>query len=176
MELLDASVAVATTGGPSMEIETVTESGSVAAEAWKHFGPFENVSGTFRVEMTGTNDADLYVREGAQPTTSTYDARPYTGSSNESIAIEVAGSYYVSVRGYSAATFAITFTISGGTLKVAGSPELEHVFAIACSPETRPRASWPRRRSLRGPSFRGRSPNSSGPPPARRPGSRRRRW
>ncbi|MEO2004521.1 MAG: PPC domain-containing protein, partial [Candidatus Poribacteria bacterium] len=43
--------------------------------------------------------------------------------SNESIAIEGAGSYYVSVRGYSAATFdlTITFTTSGGTS--GGTPE-----------------------------------------------------
>ncbi len=116
-ELLDASLAPTTTGGGSTEMATVNESGSVARTAWEHFGPFENVSGTFRVEMTGTGDADLYVREGAQPTTSSYDARPYTSGSSETVALEGAGSYYVSVRGYTAATYdlVITYTTAGGT-------------------------------------------------------------
>ena len=33
--------------------------------------------------MTGTGDADLYVKRGEQVTTTIYDCRPYTGSSNE---------------------------------------------------------------------------------------------
>ena len=52
----------------------------------------------------GTGDADLYVRAGSQPTTSTYDCRPYLSGNNETctIASPVAGTYHVMLRGYSA--------------------------------------------------------------------------
>jgi serine protease len=51
----------------------------------------------------GSGDADLYVRRGAQPTTSTWDCRPYRSGNNESCAFAApqAGTYHVLVRGYS---------------------------------------------------------------------------
>ena len=59
----------------------------------------------------GTGDADLYVRRGAAPTTSAYDCRPYQTGNNEtcSFAAPQAGTWYVTVRGYSA--------YSGATLR-----------------------------------------------------------
>jgi hypothetical protein len=57
------------------------------------------------VAITGENgDADLYVRSGAQPTTSTWDCRPYTDGSAEScsFASPAAGAWYASINGYSA--------------------------------------------------------------------------
>jgi serine protease len=58
----------------------------------------------------GTGDADLYVRRGAQPTTSTYDCRPYKSGNNESCAFTnpQAATWYISLRAYS--------TFSGVTL------------------------------------------------------------
>ncbi len=52
----------------------------------------------------GSGDADLYVRYGAQPTTSAYDCRPYRSGNSEScsFAAPQAGVYHVLVRGYSA--------------------------------------------------------------------------
>lgn len=52
----------------------------------------------------GSGDADLYVRRGAAPTTTTYDCRPYLSGNNEtcSAAAPQAGTYHVLVRGYSA--------------------------------------------------------------------------
>lgn len=52
----------------------------------------------------GTGDADLYVRFGAAPTTTTYDCRPWLGGNNETctIATAQAGRYYVMVNAYSA--------------------------------------------------------------------------
>lgn len=51
----------------------------------------------------GTGDADLYVRFGAAPTTSTYDCRPYLSGNNETCNITAqAGTYYIMVRAYSA--------------------------------------------------------------------------
>lgn len=51
----------------------------------------------------GSGDADLYVRFGAEPTTSTYDCRPWLNGNNESCPITnvQAGTYYVKVIGYS---------------------------------------------------------------------------
>ncbi len=52
----------------------------------------------------GTGDADMYVREGSQPTTSTYDCRPYKNGNEETCTFTnpAAGTWYVDLRGYSA--------------------------------------------------------------------------
>ncbi|GMV30856.1 MAG: hypothetical protein AMXMBFR59_29810 [Rhodanobacteraceae bacterium] len=52
----------------------------------------------------GTGDADMYVKFGSAPTTSSYDCRPYLSGNNETctIATAQAGTYYVKLRGYSA--------------------------------------------------------------------------
>ena len=54
----------------------------------------------------GTGDADLYVRFGSSPTTSTYDCRPYASGNTETCTLTktTAGKYYVKLRGYSAYT------------------------------------------------------------------------
>ncbi|HEX7048099.1 MAG TPA: S8 family peptidase [Gammaproteobacteria bacterium] len=51
----------------------------------------------------GSGDADLYVRYGAPPTTSTFDCRPYRWGNNEScnFSSPPGGTWYVMVRGYS---------------------------------------------------------------------------
>ncbi|MFP2930215.1 M4 family metallopeptidase [Pyxidicoccus sp. 3LG] len=59
----------------------------------------------------GTGDADLYVRFGAAPTTTSYNCRPYLSGNTESCSLTntTAGKYYIMVRGYTA--------FSGVTLK-----------------------------------------------------------
>jgi hypothetical protein len=72
------------------------------------------------VSMTGgTGDADLYVKFGSAPTSTTYDCRPYKSGNAESctFATPSTGTYYVSIYGY--ATFAGvsltgSFSTSGG--------------------------------------------------------------
>jgi len=51
----------------------------------------------------GSGDADLYVRFGAAPTTSTYDCRPYQNGNSESCSFNnpQAGTWHVMLRGYS---------------------------------------------------------------------------
>ena len=68
----------------------------------------------------GTGDADLYVRSGSAPTTSTYDCRPYQSGNSETCNVPspVAGTYHVMVRGYSAfsgVTLTASYTAGGGT-------------------------------------------------------------
>ena len=52
----------------------------------------------------GSGDVDLYLRQGAEPTTGTYDCRPYQNGNNETctVASPVAGTYHIMLRGYSA--------------------------------------------------------------------------
>jgi hypothetical protein len=64
----------------------------------------------------GTGDADLYVKNGAAPTTTTYDCRPYLSGNSETCTFNspAAGTYYVGVRAYA--------TYSGVTLTGTISP------------------------------------------------------
>jgi len=52
----------------------------------------------------GTGDADLYVKRGALPTTSSYDYRPYLFGNDESVSVNnpAAATWYIMVRGYNA--------------------------------------------------------------------------
>ncbi|MHA7627934.1 M4 family metallopeptidase [Corallococcus sp. M7] len=63
----------------------------------------------------GTGDADLYVKFGSAPTTTTYDCRSAGASNDETCTINGAqsGTYYVLIRGYSAFSGS-TFTVSSG--------------------------------------------------------------
>ncbi len=56
------------------------------------------------VTSGGTGDADLYVKFGSAPTTSSYDCRPYVGGNAETCNIATAqtGTYYVVLRAFSA--------------------------------------------------------------------------
>jgi hypothetical protein len=59
--------------------------------------------GNYRIRMTGTGDADLYVRYGSPPTTSDFTCRPYTEGSTENCDVaNSSAAVYVMVRGYAA--------------------------------------------------------------------------
>ncbi|KAF7773960.1 hypothetical protein PCIT_a0318 [Pseudoalteromonas citrea] len=53
---------------------------------------------------SGTGDADLYVRFGSQPTSSSYDCRPYKDGNVENCVLSnpQAGTWHIALRGYSA--------------------------------------------------------------------------
>lgn len=82
------------------ESKTVTEEyeDSVTKGAWIHYGPF-NSKQDIDVVMSGTNDADLYVKKDSQPTSSDYDCRPYKSGSAENCSLEGSGDFFVSVNG-----------------------------------------------------------------------------
>jgi serine protease len=78
------------------------------------------------VTAGGTGDADMYVRFGAAPTTTTYDCRPYVGGNNETCNIATAqvGTYHVMLRGYSAysgVSLTGSYSIGGGTTYTNGT-------------------------------------------------------
>jgi Zn-dependent metalloprotease len=60
---------------------------------------------SLKITMSGgTGDADLYVKRGAQPTSSSYDYRPYLNGNAESVSVTnpVAGDWYIGINAYSA--------------------------------------------------------------------------
>jgi len=76
-------------------------------------------SGLNFVMSGGSGDADMYVRYGSKPTTSTYDCRPWRSGNNETCDISnvQAGTYHVMLRGYSAysgVSLKGSFTAGGG--------------------------------------------------------------
>jgi hypothetical protein len=88
-------------------------SGTLAKNAVQKFSTPTLDAGTYSFEMTGTSDADLYVRVGSEPTTATYDCRPYKSGSNETCEVRLPSpaKIFVNVRGY--ATTSSTFDLVG---------------------------------------------------------------
>ncbi|MGN6514089.1 MAG: pre-peptidase C-terminal domain-containing protein, partial [Lysobacteraceae bacterium] len=76
-------------GGVSSTYTLVVPSGSTSAVI--------SISG-------GSGDADLYVKLGSAPTSSSYSCRPYLTGNNETCTFNAptAGTYYINVRAYSA--------------------------------------------------------------------------
>lgn len=80
----------------------LSEAGTVAARAEKRFETPALAAGTYTFEMTGTGDADLYVRVGVAPTAKLYDCRPYRTNSNEQcvVTLSTPAPVHVMVQGY----------------------------------------------------------------------------
>lgn len=114
--IVDAAAAVAKAAGTTTGTTPVTSTVSnisVATSAWKYY-TVTVPTGKTNLTVTisgGTGDADLYVRRGANPTTTTYDCRPYKTGNAETCTFTnpVAGTYNIGIRAYTA--------VSGLTLK-----------------------------------------------------------
>lgn len=79
---------------------------SAATGSWKHF-KIAVPTGQSKLDIVqslGTGDADLYVKFGSQPTSSSYTYRPYLGGNAESVAVTnpSAGDWYISIYAYAA--------------------------------------------------------------------------
>ena len=84
----------------------VAETGLSGAQGSEIFFTLDVPSGATNLSFQisgGSGDADLYVRQGADPTTSTYDCRPWLNGSNETCDFSTpqAGTWHVMIRGYS---------------------------------------------------------------------------
>ena len=77
-------------------------SGGSGSEANWTFAVPANATNAKVTMSGGSGDADLYVRNGAAPTTSTYDCRPYASGNNEECNATAGATTHVMVRGYSA--------------------------------------------------------------------------
>jgi hypothetical protein len=90
----------------------MSESGAVTKSQEKRYETPSLPAGKYVFTMTGTGDADLYVRAGVAPTTTAYDCRPYESGSAEQciINLTVASPIHVMVRGYAASS---TYKVEG---------------------------------------------------------------
>lgn len=86
--------------------------GTVLRFEEKRFQTPELPAGSYRFAMTGTFDADLYVRKTFAPTTAIYDCRPFLAGSNETCTVTLLAPAVVHVMVRGAATTS-TFTLEG---------------------------------------------------------------
>ena len=116
--------AVGVPGGtpPPSTVTTLTNGVAVtgigaSTGTWKHYkiAVPSGQSSLAIVQSGGTGDADLYVKIGANPTTTSYDCRPYKTGSNETCKVTLAQptTVGVMVNGYASTS---TFKVVGSKL------------------------------------------------------------
>lgn len=112
----------ASTGGGGGAVQPINETVnniSVARRSWVRYTyTLPAGYGDLTVAISGgTGDADLYVTQGAQSTSTSYDCRPYKNGNNETCSFTnpAADTWYIDIYGYSAA--------SGVTLTVDATPK-----------------------------------------------------
>ncbi len=106
-------------GGAVQPISETVSNISVARRSWVRYTyalPAGYADLTVAISG-GTGDADLYVTQGAQSTSTSYDCRPYKNGNNETCSFTnpAADTWYIDIYGYSAA--------SGVTLTVDATPK-----------------------------------------------------
>ena len=118
---LTGSYTEPSTGGGDVvnPIDSTVNGVSVARRSWTRY-TLDLAEGYADLTVSlsgGTGDADLYVTQGKQSTTSTYDCRPYKNGNNETCNFTdpAKGLWHVDVYGYSAA--------SGITLNLQATPK-----------------------------------------------------
>jgi hypothetical protein len=91
-------------GGEPQPWAGLNVSSTVAGGGTKKFSTPVLATGTYQFDMTGTGDADMYLRIGSVPTTATYDCRPYKDGSNEScqVTLTAPAKLFINVRGSAA--------------------------------------------------------------------------
>lgn len=105
---------------------------SGATGSWQYF-KITVPSGQTKLAINmsgGTGDADLYVKFGAQPTSTSYDYRPYLTGNNESVSVTnpSAGDWYIGINGYAAysgVSLQSTYSASTTTSQLLGNPGFE---------------------------------------------------
>ena len=108
-----------TTGGALANgVGAAISGASGSSQTWTLAVP-AGATGLKFVTAGGTGDADLYVKFGSAPTTTTYDCKSEGSTTAEtcSIATAQAGTYYVLIKGYTAfsgATLTGSYTAGGG--------------------------------------------------------------
>jgi len=111
----------ATCGGGDVELTSgVPLTGqSVAKSGWKYYSITVPSGATSLVLATtgATADVDVYTQSGSKPTSSSYACRPYSSSGNETCthSSPAAGTWWIGVYGYAAASFTVTGTVTTGT-------------------------------------------------------------
>jgi len=104
--------------GVGIEGGTVTAKTAAPAKgAWIQLGSYTVSAGqAWQVKMTGTGDADLFVRFGSAPTATSYACRPYSNGSAEDCSGTVPAGQtklFVAVNGYTAASVSLSISVGG---------------------------------------------------------------
>ena len=99
-------------GGGEPNWGGLTRSGSVTRDQENRVSTPLLAAGTYLFELSGTSDADLYVRVGQEPTTSLYDCRPFKAGSSElcEVSLSTDAVIHVMVRGWASSS---SFTLAG---------------------------------------------------------------
>ena len=105
-------------GDPGDPIDETISNISVGQDQW-YYHEVDLSAGYSDLNVSisgGSGDGDLYVRQGAQPTTSSYDCRPYKWGNSETCSFNnpAATTWYIGIRGYEAS--------SGITLSIEANP------------------------------------------------------
>jgi PKD repeat protein len=103
-----ASVTVTSGGGGGSALTSGVQKANLGAAAGGELHyyidvPASSSSVAFQISG-GSGDADLYVRRGAAPTSTTYDHRPYLSGNAETVQVTApaAARYYIMLRAYTA--------------------------------------------------------------------------
>jgi hypothetical protein len=93
--------------------EGLEASGTVKRNEERRFQTPKLAAGQYFFEMSGTGDADLYVRTGAAPTEASFECRPFKTGSNEGcmLTLNTAAEVHVMVRGWASSS---TFELIAG--------------------------------------------------------------
>ena len=99
-------------GGGEPNWGGLTRSGSVSKNQENRVATPLLAAGTYLFELSGTSDADLYVRVGQEPSTTLYDCRPFKAGSSEvcEVNLSTAAVIHVMVRGWAPSS---SFTLAG---------------------------------------------------------------
>ncbi len=99
-------------GGGVVTPRSGTVDGTVARGQARRYQPLTIAGGTrFEANISGSGDADLYVRFDSQPTLTRFDCRPYLNGSNELCSLDApanATQAHIMVYGYTAASYTLT--------------------------------------------------------------------
>ena len=95
---------------PPSDVAHLDESGHVDEDELVVFSLLVPGGRAIELKTQAAGDVDLYVRMGAAPTTTTFDARAYTDSGNETVNFTppTDGTLFVAVHGYEASDFELT--------------------------------------------------------------------
>ena len=99
-------------GGGEPNWGGLSRSGSVTRNQESRVSTPLLAPGTYLFALSGTSDADLYVRVGQEPTTTLYDCRPFKAGSSElcEVSLSTDAVIHVMVRGWAASS---SFTLEG---------------------------------------------------------------
>ena len=106
-------------GTPPSTDTNQTFNDSLVLNQEKQYGPFIVEAGSvFQANITGSGDADLYVRFGNNPTRRLFHCRPFIDGSDESCSLDVPAGQsrvFVMVRGFRAAAYELNIRFRAGS-------------------------------------------------------------